>query len=111
MNYRLDIKVKPLFLVNVVTESPSKTKIHFLIKVKSNYKEKSIANNVDIFIPVPQDVVSPSFSTLTGNAVYVPEKNAIKWTIKQYTGHKEYELNAEFSLPTIESPRRSLYKK
>jgi hypothetical protein len=24
-----------------------------VIKVKSNYKEKSIANNVDIFVPVP----------------------------------------------------------
>jgi len=24
--------------------------------VKSNYKERSIANNVDIFVPVPEDV-------------------------------------------------------
>jgi len=24
--------------------------------VKSNYKERSIANNVDVFVPVPEDV-------------------------------------------------------
>jgi hypothetical protein len=26
------------------------------VKVKSNYKERSIANNVDVFVPVPEDV-------------------------------------------------------
>jgi AP-1 complex subunit mu len=53
MSYRLDIRVKPLFTVDVIVESPSNTRIRFVIKVKSNYKEKSIANNVDIFVPVP----------------------------------------------------------
>jgi AP-1 complex subunit mu len=56
MSYRLDIKVKPLFSVDVVVETPSTTKIRFLVKVKSNYKEKSIANNVDLYVPIPEDV-------------------------------------------------------
>ena len=63
MSYRLDIRVKPLFTVDVIVENPSNTKIRFVIKVKSNYKEKSIANNVDIYVPVPEDVETPSFST------------------------------------------------
>jgi AP-1 complex subunit mu len=72
----------------VIVETPSNTKIRFIIKVKSNYKERSIANNVDIYVPVPEDVEGPSFNTPTGNAVYVPEHNALKWTIKQFAGHK-----------------------
>lgn len=88
MSYRLDIRVKPLFSVDVIVETPSNTKIRFIVKVKSNYKERSIANNVDIFVPVPEDVESPNFNTPTGNASYVPEHNSLKWTIKQFAGHK-----------------------
>lgn len=88
MSYRLDAKVKPLFSVDVIVEEPSDTKIRFLIKVKSNYKEKSIANNVDVFVPVPDDVEHPHFKTATGNVTYVPEKNALRWSIKQFAGHK-----------------------
>lgn len=53
MSYRLDIRVKPLFSVDVIVENPSSNRIRFVVKVKSNYKERSIANNVDIFVPVP----------------------------------------------------------
>lgn len=88
MSYRLDVKVKPLFSVDVIVEEPSETKIRFLVKVKSNYKEKSIANNVDIFVPVPEDVENPIFKTATGHVTYAPEKNALKWSIKQFAGHK-----------------------
>lgn len=88
MSYRLDIRVKPLFSVDVAVENPSNTRIRFIVRVKSNYKEKSIANNVDIFVPIPEDVESPQFNTPTGSAVYVPEKNSLKWTIKQFAGHK-----------------------
>lgn len=88
MSYRLDAKVKPLFSVDVIVEEPSDTKIRFLIKVKSNYKEKSIANNVDVFVPVPDDVEHPHFKTATGNVTYVPEKNSLRWSIKQFAGHK-----------------------
>lgn len=88
MSYRLDIRVKPLFSVDVIVETPSTTRIRFIVKVKSNYKERSIANNVDIFVPVPEDVESPAFNSPTGHAVYVPENNALKWTIKQFAGHK-----------------------
>ena len=72
MSYRLDIRVKPLFSVDVIVETPSSTKIGFVVKVKSNYKEKSIANNVDILVPVPEDVEAPNFHSATGSAVYVP---------------------------------------
>ena len=88
MSYRLDIRVKPLFSVDVIVETPSTTRIRFIVKVKSNYKERSIANNVDIFVPVPEDVESPVFNSPTGHTHYVPENNALKWSIKQFAGHK-----------------------
>lgn len=50
-----------MFSVDVITERPSANKIEFMIKAKSNFKSKSTANNVDIFIPVPDDAEKPKF--------------------------------------------------
>ena len=38
-----------------------------MIKVKSQYKPRSIANNVEIIVPVPNDVDSPSFKSEIGS--------------------------------------------
>lgn len=66
ISYRLDVKVKPLFTVEVITTRPTTTKIEFEIKVKSNFKQKSTANNVEIFIPVPDDADKPVFKSSYG---------------------------------------------
>ena len=44
ISYRLDVRVKPLFSVDVIVERKSNAKIEFLIKAKSNFKSKSTAN-------------------------------------------------------------------
>ena len=82
MSYRLDIRVKALFNVDLHIERVGTTKIDFTIKAKSNFKAKSTANNVEIFIPVPDDAEKPAFKTSTGSLAYVPEKESIGWTIK-----------------------------
>ena len=42
-----------------------------MVKTKSQFKNRSIANNVEIIIPVPSDVDSPSFKASIGNVTYV----------------------------------------
>lgn len=61
MTYRLNTQLKPLIMVEVNTESHSSTKIEYNIKAKSNYRSKSIAHNVEILIPVPNDLQKPVF--------------------------------------------------
>ena len=53
-----------------------------MIKAKSQFKTKSIANNVEIIIPVPIDVDSPSFKTNVGTVKYMPDKSCMVWVIK-----------------------------
>ena len=48
ISYRLDVRVKPLFSVDVIVERKSNAKIEFLIKAKCNFKSKSTANNVEV---------------------------------------------------------------
>eukprot|EP01041_Mallomonas_annulata_P012490 gene12490-26293_t len=101
MTYRLNTHVKPLIWVEAVVEPHSHSRIEYMIKAKSQFKSRSIANNVEIIIPVPPDVDSPSFKASIGTVTYFPDRDAIVWSIKQFTGSKEYLMRAHFGLPSI----------
>eukprot|EP01039_Chlorochromonas_danica_P002611 gene2609-2854_t len=101
MSYRLNTTVKPLIWVEAVVEPHSHSRIEYMVKAKSQFKNRSIANNVEIIIPVPRDVDSPSFKASIGTVTYFPDRDAIVWSIKQFTGAKEYLMRAHFGLPSI----------
>ena len=111
MTYRLATHVKPLIWVEVVVEPHSRSRIEYMIKAKSQFKSRSIANNVEIVIPVPIDVDSPSFKSSIGSVTYVPDQDAIVWTIKQFNGSREYLMRAHFGLPSVETEMSDDWKK
>jgi len=111
MTYRLATHVKPLIWVEVVVEPHSRSRIEYMIKAKSQFKSRSIANNVEIVIPVPIDVDSPSFKSSIGTVTYVPDQDAIVWTIKQFNGSREYLMRAHFGLPSVETDMSDDWKK
>jgi len=101
MTYRLSTTVKPLIWIEAIVESHKGSRVEYMIKARSQFKQRSSANNVEIYIPVPRDADSPKFKSSIGNVKYVPEKDAILWTIKQFQGGKEFFLRAHFGLPSI----------
>merc|ERR1711990_1172622 len=101
MSYRLNTQVKPLLWIEAVVEPHSHSRIEYMIKAKSQFKQRSTANNVEIVIPVPSDADTPSFKTSIGTVKYAPERDAIVWTIKQFHGGKEYLMRAHFGLPSV----------
>ena len=101
MTYRLNTHVKPLIWVETIIEPYKNSRIEYMVKTKSQFKSRSIANNVEIIIPVPRDVDSPSFKASIGNVTYYPDRDAVIWSIKQFTGSKEYLMRAHFGLPSI----------
>jgi len=102
MSYRLSTQVRPLIWIEAVVEPHSGSRIEYMIKAKSQFKQRSVANNVEIHIPVPPDADSPSFKAQNGTAKYAPEKDCIVWTIKQFPGQKEHILRAHFGLPSVQ---------
>ena len=84
-----------------MVEPHSHSRIEYMIKAKSQFKQRSTANNVEIVIPVPPDADTPSFKTSIGNVKYAPERDAIVWSIKQFHGGKEYLMRAHFGLPSV----------
>jgi len=101
MSYRLNTSVKPLIWIEAIVESHKNSRIEYMVKARSQFKQRSTANNVQICIPVPRDVDSPKFKTTIGTVKYAPEKDAIIWTIKQFPGGKEFLMRAHFGLPSI----------
>ena len=95
-------QVKPLLWIEAVVEPHSHSRIEYMIKAKSQFKQRSTANNVEIVIPVPPDADTPSFKTSIGTVKYAPERDAIVWTIKQVT-----PLHARF-LPGFGRARNNL---
>lgn len=102
MSYRLSTPVKPLIWIEAVIERHTHSRVEYLIKAKGQFKRRSTANNVEIVIPVPSDADTPKFKTTIGVVTYVPSRDAIVWTIRQFAGGKEYMMRAHFGLPSID---------
>lgn len=61
MSYRLSTPVKPLIWVEAAVESHRGSRVEYMVKVKAQFKRRSTANNVEIYVPVPDDADSPKF--------------------------------------------------
>ncbi|KAK4704525.1 AP-1 complex subunit mu, partial [Phenoliferia sp. Uapishka_3] len=101
MSYRLNTQVKPLIWAEATIENHSGSRIEYVVKVRAQFKRRSTANNVEVFIPVPDDADSPKFRASVGTVHYVPEKSAFVWKIKQLGGGKDYLMRAHFGLPSV----------
>lgn len=110
MSYRLSTQIRPLIWVEAVIEPHSGSRIEYLIKAKSQFKSRSTANQVKIEVPVPPDADSPQFKSSIGNVKYVPERDVIVWSIRQFAGQKEYLMRAHFGLPSITDEDRTTVK-
>lgn len=103
MTYRLSAAIKPIIHIESTIEKHSHSRVELLIVARSQYRPESIAQNVEIKVPVPPDADSPKAQCTSGKMKYSPQDNCLVWTIKQFPGRKEYQIRAHFGLPSVES--------
>jgi AP-1 complex subunit mu len=101
LSYRLSANIKPLYIVEAIVDSHAHSRVEYLVKIRSQYKQRSVANNVKVIVPVPADADSPRFRATIGSVQYSPGQNCIIWTIRQFSGDKEFSMRAHFGLPSI----------
>ena len=101
MSYRLDMSIKPLISVKVEIINISETRIEYIAKAKTNFKNRSVANNVSIYIPVPLDIQNATFKTYSGSVVYLSDREDLLWFIKRFEGQCEFDMNCSFQVPTV----------
>ena len=110
MSYRLDMQIKPLISVKVEINNISETRIEYSVKAKTNFKNRSVANNVSIYIPVPLDIQNATFKTTSGSVVYLSDREDLLWFIKRFEGQYEFDMVCSFRVPTvrIDDPNKHL---
>lgn len=110
MSYRLDMQLRPLISVKIEIKNISDTRIEYYAKAKTNFKNRSVANNVSIFIPVPLDIQNATFKTSSGNVVYLSDREDLLWSIKKFEGQCELDMTCNFQVPTvrIDDPNKHL---
>ena len=101
MSYRLNMSIKPLISVKVEILNISETRIEYVAKAKTNFKNRSVANNVSIYIPVPLDIQNATFKTYSGSVVYLSDREDLLWFIKRFEGQCEFDMNCSFQVPTV----------
>ena len=101
MSYRLDMQIKPLISVKITINTISETRIEYIAKAKTNFKNRSVANNVSIYIPVPLDIQNATFKTTSGSVVYLSDREDLLWFIKRFEGQTELDMNCTFQVPTV----------
>lgn len=103
MSYRLSTPVKPLIWAEASIDVHKNSRIEYVVKVKAQFKRRSTANGVEIYVPVPDDASNPRFRAGVGSVVYAPDKSAFVWKIKQLAGAREFLMKAHFALPSVRS--------
>lgn len=103
MSYRLSTPIKPLIWVEAAVDSHRGSRVEYTVKVKAQFKRRSTANNVEIYVPVTDDADTPKFRASTGTVQYAPDKSAFVWKIKQLGGAREFMMRAQFGLPSVKS--------
>ena len=61
--YRLSQNVKPLIWVECLVEKHSRSRTEYMVKARSQFKERSSATNVEILLPLPPDAITPNVRT------------------------------------------------
>jgi hypothetical protein len=72
--FGFSLQIKPLIWIESVIERHAHSRVEIMVKAKSQFKRRSTANNVEIYIHVPNDADSPKFKTTIGHCKYVPEQ-------------------------------------
>ena len=60
MSYRISSSVRPLVWAEASVEHKG-GRVEYLVKVRAQFKRRSTANNVEIYVPVPDDADTPKF--------------------------------------------------
>ncbi|KAL6944761.1 hypothetical protein ACO0RG_001511 [Hanseniaspora osmophila] len=104
MNYRLNCSnrnLKPLIICEVKYDYFENSRLTVFVKMRSNYKKKSIANNVLINIPILGDYDTPIYKFSHGKLKLLNDSKILTWKLKNLPGGKEYSLMAEFKISSI----------
>eukprot|EP01137_Pigoraptor_chileana_P008298 Opistho-2@54930 len=98
MRYRTTENINLPFKVIPLVKESGRQRVEIKVVVKSQFKAKLFATNVELRIPTPPATAEVHVTTITGRAKFKSTDNAIVWRIKRFMGQQEAQLSAEIEL-------------
>lgn len=103
MKYSLRDWFKPLFQVQVDIIRKTETFEETQLQICSAFGPKTVANDVEVSVPVPSDCMEVSSDPQSGVSEYLPSRNRILWRVFSVKGQEKSTLIFRYKLPTIKS--------
>lgn len=103
ITYRMQCPLKSLFSLNIDYICETETVCHFVVKGKTNYKQKVSANFVEFLIPLPIDCQGLKTKCSKGKAKHVPDKNMVAWKLNSLPGKREVSMEVKLTMPSLKA--------
>ena len=99
MNYRIsDCTSPPFKILNLL--SITGNRLEFKIKIKAEFDREYTAQNIELFVPVPEQIVKHDVNCSVGKAKFEASKNCIVWRNKKFQGGKDALVRIDVQVPT-----------
>jgi len=94
MNYRIaDNIAVPFKLMCLFSQTDNK--MEYKIKLKAEFDKTYTAQDVELVIPVPNNLLKKNINAGVGKAKHDPEKNSVVWRLKKFQGKREALLRVD----------------
>ena len=97
MKYRVSSQARPFKLLPNIKEE-GKTRLLIDMKVKADFPDDNLAQQVVIKIPMPPNSATAKLTVSRGRAKYEPGERAVVWRISSFQGQTECSLNGHVDL-------------
>ena len=97
MNYRISDNINIPFKV-VCLFQQNENKFEYRIKLSAEFEKTYTAQNVELLIPVPNNLIKKSTNAGVGKAKYDEKKNGIVWRLKKFQGGKTALLRVDLEV-------------
>ena len=105
ITYRMQCPLKSLFSLKIDYVREGDTVCHFMVKAKTNYKQKVSANFVEFLIPLPIDCQGLKTKCSKGKAKHMPDKNLVAWKMSSLPGKREATMEVKLTMPSLKGSR------
>ena len=97
MNYRISDNINIPFKV-VCLFQQNGVKFEYRIKLSAEFEKTYTSQNIELIIPVPNNLVKKNTNAGVGKAKYDPKQNAIVWRLKKFQGKKTALLRVDLKV-------------
>lgn len=94
MNYRIADNIAVPFKLMCLF-SASEQKMEYKIKLKAEFDKTYTAQDVELTIPVPNNLLKKNINAGVGKAKHDAEKSAVVWRLKKFQGKREALLRVD----------------